>query len=753
MTRTMVDSTHRPGTPAVLALMLVCTPLLLSCGGGGGSSGSGGSTPPPDSALSITTTALPNGWGGHAYTATLSASGGTAPLSWTLSSGALPAGVALSASSGVISGTPSAPADATPLTFTVKDSYSVAQTKSVNLTLSVSPAAITVAATPAQAGITLTQPLSVSATTNDVAGVTWSSSPAGGSFSSASAQSGSAVTFSATTAGVYTLTATSVTDAAQNGSSTVGVTDLGGVLTYHDDLSRDGLNAQEYALTAANVNTTSFGKLFSCTVNSAIYAQPLWMANLTLGGAQHNVVFVASVGDGLYAFDADASPCLQLWHVSLIDAAHGGVPGDTVTAEVGIWGTPVIDPITNILYVATKSMVAATNMYYERVHAIDITTGNEEPGSPIGVTASYPTTSGTVAFAAGQQQNRAGLALVNGTLYVAFGSNGDVSPWNGWVIGYTYSGTGFTQTAVLNATPNANGGGIWMAGGAPAADNNGNLYLITGNGTFDANSISAPNNDYGDCFLQLHPVSNAASVNVALTISSWFAPSDQMADDADDFDFGSGGTALVLNLPSSGGAPQHLLVGGGKDGTYYLVNGDLMGGYGDSFAQQKWGFGAGLYSTGAFFNNTLYINQAGGALNAFTFDPTTNLFVETAAATTTSPVAGFGWPGTTPSVSVPGSNSANAIVWAIDNTNFCFTPTAPACGPSVLHAYSAGTLTELWNSSLAAANADAAGNAMKFTVPTVANGKVYIGTRGNSATYGVGGATIPGELDVYGLKP
>jgi hypothetical protein len=750
----MVDSTRRHGAPAVLALILVCTSLLLSCGGGGGSSGSGGTTPPPDSALSITTTALPNGWDGHAYTATLSASGGTAPLSWTLSSGALPAGLTLSASSGVISGTPSAPADATPLTFTVKDSYSVAQSKSVNLTLSVSAAAITVAATPAQAGITITQPLSVSATTNDVAGVSWSSSPAGGSFSSASSQSGSAVTFSATTAGAYTLTATSLTDAAQTSSATVGVTDLSGVFTYHDDLSRDGLNAQEYALTPANVNTTSFGKLFSCTVDSAIYAQPLWMANLTLGGAKHNVVFVASVADGLYAFDADTSPCLQLWHVSLIDAAHGGLPGDTVAAEVGIWGTPVIDPTTNILYVATKSqvVVGSTTTYYERVHAIDITTGNEEPNSPIGVTASttYPTTSGTIAFAPGQQQNRAGLALVNGTLYVAFGSNADVSPWNGWVVGYTYNGTGFTQTAVLNTTPNANGGGIWMSGGAPAADNNGNLYLITGNGTFDASSTSAPNNDYGDSFLQLRPVANAVNVNAALTISSWFTPSDQSSDDSDDLDFGSGGTALLLNLPSTGGPPQHLLVGGGKDGTYYVVNGDLMGGYGDSFAVQKWGFGAGLWSTGAFFNNTLYINQVGGPLTAYTFQTTTNLFVETAASTSAAPAAGFGWPGTTPSVSVPGSNSADAIVWAIDNTNYCFGE-APACGPSVLHAYPAASLnTELWNSAML--STDAAGNAMKFTVPTVANGKVYLGTRGNSNNYGING-TIPGELDVYGLKP
>jgi hypothetical protein len=704
--------------------------------------------------LSITTTSLPNGQVRSVYSATLAATGGAVPYTWTLTGGALPSGLAL-ASSGTISGTPAATAAGIPLTFAATDSGSPAQTKSVTLKMTVTLANGSVAISPARAGLAVTQTLTVVATTNDPAGVTWSMSPTGGSFNPTTSASGANVTFTApATAGVYAVTATSVTDPSQSASITVGVTDLAGVYTYHNDLGRDGANIREYALTPTNVNTKTFGKLFSCTVDGAVYAQPLWVANLSVGGARHNVLFVATAHDSLYAFDADQSPCMQLWQVSLIDANHGATAGETtvpsgipgylvgygsgdIAPEVGVIGTPVIDPVSGILYVVSKSMNAAGTMFYQRLHAIDLTTGNEKSGSPVAISATYPGTGdggSSDTFLPRTQNQRAGLALVSGSVYIAWASHEDVLPYYGWIAAYTYSDAAFTQSSVLNVTPNAGEGGIWMSGGAPAADNNGNLYVITGNGSFDVTNTSGPRDDYGDSFLQL---------NSGLGISSWFSPSDQLNDAAIDHDFGAGGAAVVLNL--STGPLQHLVVGGGKDGALYVLNGDSLGGSGDGNARQVFNVNGPIFATAAFWNNTLYIGPVDAVIQAYAFNPATNLFNTTVASTT--PTA-YGYPGATPSVSASGPTS-NGIVWAIDSTNYC-TKQSPGCGPAVLHAYAATNLaTELWNSSMG----DAAGNPVKFTVPTVANGKVYVGTRGNNTGGVYGSTSTSGEVDVYGLKP
>jgi hypothetical protein len=604
-----------------------------------------------------------------------------------------------------------------------------------------------------QLSLTATQTVQVTATTTDTAGVAWSLSPAGGSVSPATSASGTAVTLTApTAAGVYTLTATNVSNSAPGAAITVAVTDLNGVFTWHNDLARDGANTREYALTTANVNSTSFGKLFSCPVDGAVYAQPLWVANLQVAGVRHNVLFAATQHDSLYAFDADAHPCVPLWQASLIDAAHGaaggetavagnlvGSGGDGITPEVGVTGTPVIDPVAGILYVVSKSVDATGTTFYQRLHAIDLATGNEKGGSPVLIAATYPGTgdgTATTTFNARQQNQRAGLALVNGVVYIAWASHEDHTPYYGWLVGYTYNGSAFTRSATLNVTPNVGQGGIWMSGGAPSADSAGHLYVITGNGVFDATNRSAPNNDYGDSLLQLTP---------GLTVSSYFTPSDEASDNANDVDFGAGGAALVLNLGS--GPPQHLVVGGGKDGTLYLLNGDSMGGSGDGNARQFFPNGAGIFATGAFWNNTLYIAGLNQPLSAYAFNPGSLLFSTTAAAN--SPTA-FGFPGSSPSISATGTTS-NGIVWALDNAHYC-TPQSSGCGPAVLHAYNAASLaSELWNSALT--GADNAGNAVRFTVPTVANGKVYVGTRGNNTggVYGSGG--VYGEVDVYGLKP
>jgi hypothetical protein len=705
--------------------------------------------------LMITTATLPNGEFGMAYSATLAATGGKPPYTWSLTAGTLPAVLSLDASTGAIGGTPSQMVTSAPLTFKVTDSTSpTALTQSANLTLTVFNISVTLSAK--LGGVTVGQQLQLTATvTNDVgpAGVSWKVT-AGGTLSG---QTTSTASFSSVTAGVYTISATSIADNTKSASATIGVTNLAGVFTYHNNLSRDGSNPSEYALTTSNVTTATFGKLFSCVGDGAIYTQPLWVANLTIGGTKHNVVFVATQHESLYAFDADASPCVTLWHISLIDSNHGGIAGETsvpsgptgnlvgrgfgdITPEVGVTGTPVIDPLTNTLYVVSKSVVNPPgSTFFHRLHAINALTGSEKTGSPVTIAGTFPGTGdggSTTTFDAQQQNQRPAIALVNGTVYIAWSSHEDNNspPYYGWIMGYNT--TILAQTAVLNVTPNVQFGGIWMGGSAPAADSSNNLYLLTGNGGFDANSSTAPNDDYGDSFLK---------VTSGLSVAQYFTPSNQMSDQVNDSDFGSGGAAILVDQPSS--PFPHLVIGGGKDGTLYLLNRDAMGGLGDTNAVQSFNVGSPIFSTGAFWNGKFYLAGVNGPLQSYSYNTVTGMF---GLASVPQSSSTFGFPGSTPSVS--SSGTANGIVWALDNGNYC-TLQSPGCGPAVLHAYDAmnvtnNMMTELWNSSQGTGNT--AGNAVKFTVPTIANGKVYIGTRGNNN--GVAG-TIPGELDVYGLLP
>jgi hypothetical protein len=554
--------------------------------------------------------------------------------------------------------------------------------------------------------------------------------------------------YTAGAAGTHTIVATSLANSTQSASAVAAVTDLAGVLTYHNDAARDGANTQEYALTPANVNTTSFGKLASCAVDGAIYGQPLWVANVTLSGVKHNVVFVTTQHDTLFAFDGESNTCATLWTINLIDAAHGGTSGEMpvpstsvgngtgdIQPEVGVNGTPVIDALSGTLYVVSKSIDSTLSTFYQRLHAIDITSGVEKSRSPVLIAGSFPgTASGgsTVAFSSKQQNQRAGLALVNGTVFVAWGSHEDANPWYGWIMGYLYSSGGWTQTAAFNSTPNVGGGGIWMGGGAPSVDASNHLYFLTGNGGFDANNASAPNDDYGDSLLQ---------ADTSLNITSYFTPSDELADDQSDRDFGSGGAAVLADLPA-GNTVTHALVCGGKDGTLYVLNRDLLGGFGDTAAVQTLALGYGLFSTSAIWNNRLFVAGSGGPLTSYQLNTST---VQFTLATSSSHAYGF--PGSTPSVSAAGTQ--NGVVWALDTHSYC-TRQSSACGPAVLHAYDATNLsTELWNSSLNAA--DAAGNAVKFSVPTVANGRVYVATRGNNSGGADSSTSTPGELEIYGL--
>ena len=628
-----------------------------------------------------------------------------------------------------------------------------AYSNTASATTQASSGNISVTISPVRGGLTISQTMPFTATvTNDVgsAGVTWSASS--GSFS---AQSTSTATFVApSSAGVVTVTATSVADVTKSASATIGVTDLAGVFTYHNDLSRDGVNAQEYALTTNNVTTASFGKLFSCTTDSPIYAQPLWVANLTIQGGKHNVIFAATVHDTVYAFDADANPCVTYWSSSLLGSgetyvSYNDVNSTDIDPDIGIIGTPVIDPSSNTFYVVSKSKTSGSNCTpatscFQRLHALSLTDGSEKFGGPANITSaiSVPGTGdgssgGSVAFNTLTENQRPGLVLSNGVVYVAWASHGDNPPYHGWVIGFSASTLAITGT--FNANPNGSDTGIWMSGGAPSADSSGNLYFLTGNGTFDANSGGS---DYGDSTVKL-------STSGGMSVASYFTPADQASLEGSDVDHGAGGAAILVDQPV--GAPfQHLVIGGGKEGNMFLLNRDNLAGYGgnftpsDSNSVQKFSVGNGIFATAAFFNNALYIAGGGGHLKSFAFNTTTGQF--NTAQTSQSP-ASFGWPGATPSVSAWGTT--NAIIWAMNNNAFC-TGSASTCGPAVLHAYDATNLaTELWNSGQT--SGDHAGNAVKFTVPTVANGKVYLGTRGDNT--GSSGATVPGEVDVYGLKP
>jgi hypothetical protein len=622
--------------------------------------------------------------------------------------------------------------------------------------LVISPAAITVSVVPGNLGLTPAQQGSLSATTGDLAGVTWTVNPASGSFSAVTSQSGANVTFTAPgIAGIYTVTATSVTDGSKAASATVGVTDLAGVYTYHNDLARSGANSQEYVLTPANVTVGSFGKLFSCAVDGAIFAQPLWVPNLSINGAKHNVVFVATEHDSIFAFDADHSPCQQLWKVSLLDSAHGASAGETtvlsggpnalvgqgyggMAPEAGITGTPVIDPATGILYVVSKSVDSLGDHFYQRVHAIDLATGAEKSGSPATIAATYPGSGdggSMVSFNPSTEFQRAGLAFVNGAVVIVWASHEDAGAYYGWIIGYQYDGKSLAQTHVLNVTPNVAHGGIWMAGAAPAADDEGNLYLITGNGAFDANSLGPlPANDYGDSLLQL---------SSQLAISQYFTPSDEQLGMLQDSDFGTSGAALI-NLPA-GSPVTHLVVGGGKDGLVRVLNRDALGGYGDVHVWQQLSAGGG-FPIPAFWNNYLFVSA--GPLLTYQLDLSTAQF---AAAGSTALIESVEQ--TRPMVpSVSANHASNGIVWTIESAGFCSIGASSSNpgSPAILAAYDATNVAnELWRSSTV--DADAAGGAVRFSAPTIANGKVYIGTRGSgSAACSLTSTT--GELDVYGLK-
>ena len=513
------------------------------------------------------------------------------------------------------------------------------------------------------------------------------------------------------------------------------------VVTQHNDIARTGQNLQESTLTPSNVSTSSFGRLFSIPVDGFVYAQPLYLPNLTISGkGTHNVVFIATEHDSIYAVDADSnggSNATPLWQITLLDAAHGAASGATTEPytdvgttdtipEIGITGTPVIDTGSGTMYVVGQTV--ENGKAIQRLHALDIRTGAEKFGGPVTIKASTPgsgngSSGGILNFDPKWQYNRAGLLLLHGIVYIGFGSHGDNGPWHGWVL--SYDATTLAQKGVFCTTPNGIGSGVWAAGTGLAADivdpiNHpfGRLFVATGNGSYNATSPYNNTMNFGDDHIRFD------LTNGALTPMDAFTPSNQQALNEGDTDVGSGG---ILLLPDqAAGGHTHLLVQAGKQGVIYLVDRDAMGGYNttDNIVQELTGQTGGLWSVPAYWNNNVYLWGRNDRLKAFSFN---NGKLSATPTSVSQEVSGF--PGSTPSISANGAT--NAIVWSIQSDGY------KANTPSILMAHDARNVaTTLYSSSQNPAR-DNPGNAVKFTVPTVVNGKVYVGAQYQLSVYGL----------------
>jgi hypothetical protein len=565
------------------------------------------------------------------------------------------------------------------------------------------------------------------------------------------------------------------------------------VVTYHNDNASLGQNAQETVLTPSNVNSTSFGRLFTTNVDGNVYAQPLFVPRLTIAGRVHNVLFVATEHDSVYALDAANGNVL--WHVSFLTK---GLPGATsittvsitdvnasdIHPDIGITSTPVIDSSTNTLYVTatTKETVNRVAHFVQRLHALDILTGHEKLGGPatLGdttfINGVYTNKSpifvngtgdgndghGHVFFNALRQLQRVALTLANGQLYMGWGSYGDNSPYHGWIA--SFNPATLALTGVLNSTPNGGKGAFWMSGGKLSIDAKGNIYGMTGNGTFDGSNsggtIAGINSggfpvkgDFGDSFVKIaidtvHNSPTNQNVNGwGLKVVDYFTPFNQATLSSTDKDLGSG-APVVLPDAAGDAAHPHLLVGGGKEGRIYLLNRDNLGKFSpnqtaenthviEEVSQVR--LAGPIFDTPAYFKGQLYFAAQDTTAKSFSIPNSTAHINPTPLSVSADT---FGLHGSTPSISSNGLT--NGIVWDIDLTT------------NELRAYNAtGYNTELYTSHQAANSRDALGTAEKFTVPTVADGFVFVGTTNSIVAYGLlnSPASVPRASAPTALNP
>jgi hypothetical protein len=488
------------------------------------------------------------------------------------------------------------------------------------------------------------------------------------------------------------------------------------VTTWHYDLARSGDNPNETALTTKTVKSSGFGKLCSYPVDGQVYAEPLYVPGLTIGGSKHDVAFVATEHDSVYAFDADCNTTQPLWQTSFLGPQVTTMPCTsdkqpqcdvTVMApEHGSSPTPVIDVKRGTIYVAAQSV--ESGVYTQKLHALDLSTGAEQAGSPVVIKGRAPNNP-SLRFDPQQGFQRAGLLLLNGVVYVPFASNDSA---NGWMFGY--DAATLAQKSIFCVTPNGNLGGIWSGAAAPAVDSSGNIYLGTGNGTFDAN---ASGSDYGMSALRLLPAGNT------LSVGDYFTPSHEQKLSQHDLDLDSGGLILLADQP---GPHPHEAVIGFKTGELFLIDRDHMGGLGTQNAIQAFtGNRGGIYSSASTWNGNVYLAGVDGQLDQWTLQNGKFPGSPTHQTTVT-----YNYPGATPSIS--SNKNKDGIVWTIATEG-----KVQGGKPAVLYANDANDVSvELYDSNQAGSR-DVPGAGVKFTVPTIADGKVFIGTQT--------------ELDIYGL--
>src|SRR6266436_737993 len=511
------------------------------------------------------------------------------------------------------------------------------------------------------------------------------------------------------------------------------------VLTHHNDNTRAGWNDNETALTTSNVNVQQFGKLFSLPVDGDVYAQPLVVGHVPIGGGDHNVVYVATVNNTVYAFDGDngrrywqksfTAPGMRPPRNTDMTGACGGTYTN-FTSGIGIVGTPVIDAARGTMYFVARSTTGSTFVQY--LHAVNIVDGSEVAGSPTAITASDSgngdgSVNGVIAFDAQRQNQRQGLTLLNGFVYVTFSSHCDWGPYHGWILGY--DAATLRQQVVYNATPNGYAGGMWQSGTGMAADAQGNLYVVTGNGTVgDTADPTSPTNR-GESALKLTPAGST------LHVASYFTPQDYQFLNDNDLDYGTMGGFLIPN--------SSYFLTGGKDGNLYLLNKDAMGGYVPSANQVQQvvalGSSANMHCQAAYYKGSakqfIYVWSENEPLCAIPFDPGSNLMDPQGQV-----LFGGGGPtgqsGAVLSVSSNGSRDGTGILWA----PYASTGDAESfVTPGILRAFDANDVTrELWNNHQNVAR-DGAGNYAKFSSPTIANGHVYL-------------PTFSSRVVVYGLR-